>query len=150
MNENKTILLVDDNPDDQLLTKAAMEMSGIDCDVIMANNGEEALDYLFAKGRWQSRDVSSIPSLVLLDINMPRLDGFTVLSELRNSELYKFIPVVMLTTSKDDSDILRSYKLGANSYIKKPVDFDAFTEIASQIGSYWLGVNESFTRAKRQ
>ncbi|HSG60391.1 MAG TPA: response regulator [Pseudomonadales bacterium] len=139
----KTILLVEDNLDDQLLTKAALEMNNILNEVVIAENGVEALDYLNGKGKWEGRNVDDLPALVLLDLNMPKMGGFDVLKHIRAEPKTELLPVVVLTTSQEDCDLVDSYKNGANSYVKKPVDFDEFTEAAKQLGIYWLMVNES-------
>jgi two-component system response regulator len=139
----KTILLVEDNPDDQILTKAALKMNNIVNDVVIAENGVEALEYLHGEGKWEGRNVEDLPALVLLDLNMPKMGGFDVLKHIRSEPLTALLPVVILTTSKEDRDLVDSYKNGANSYVKKPVDFDEFTEAAKQLGLYWLMVNEA-------
>ncbi len=140
---NKTILLVEDNPDDQLLTKAALEMNNILNEVVIAENGVEALDFLNGQGKWEGRNTDELPALVLLDLNMPKMGGFDVLKHIRANPRTELLPVVILTTSKEDRDLVDSYKNGANSYVKKPVDFDEFTNAAKQLGIYWLMVNES-------
>lgn len=140
---HKTILLVEDNQDDQLLTKAALEMNNILNEVVVAENGVEALEYLNGKGKWQGRNVNDLPALVLLDLNMPKMGGFDVLKHIRAEPRTELLPVVVLTTSQEDCDLVDSYKNGANSYVKKPVDFDEFTDAAKQLGIYWLMVNES-------
>jgi two-component system, response regulator len=140
---HNTILLVEDNQDDQLLTKAALEMNNILNEVVVAENGVEALEYLNGKGKWQGRNVNDLPALVLLDLNMPKMGGFDVLKHIRSEPRTELLPVVVLTTSQEDCDLVDSYKNGANSYVKKPVDFDEFTDAAKQLGIYWLMVNES-------
>jgi len=110
--------------------------------VIVANDGVEALDYLFGTGAYAGRDVSKIPEVVLLDLKLPRIDGLKVLERLRSDERTKIAPVVILTSSKEEQDLVRSYKLGANSYIRKPVDFTQFSEAVRQLGLYWLVLNE--------
>ncbi len=140
---NKIILLVEDNPDDQLLTKAALEMNNILNEVVIAENGVEALDFLNGRGKWEGRNTDDLPALVLLDLNMPKMGGFDVLKHIRADPRTELLPVVILTTSKEDRDLVDSYKNGANSYVKKPVDFDEFTNAAKQLGMYWLMVNES-------
>ena len=140
---NKIILLVEDNPDDQLLTKAALEMNNILNEVVIAENGVEALDFLNGRGKWEGRNIDDLPALVLLDLNMPKMGGFDVLKHIRADPRTELLPVVILTTSKEDRDVVDSYKNGANSYVKKPVDFDEFTNAAKQLGMYWLMVNES-------
>jgi len=144
----KTILLVEDNPDDQILTKAALKMNNIVNDVVIAENGVEALEYLHGEGKWEGRNVEDLPALVLLDLNMPKMGGFDVLKHIRSDPLTALLPVVILTTSKEDRDLVDSYKNGANSYVKKPVDFDEFTEAAKQLGLYWLMVNEAPIKPK--
>jgi two-component system response regulator len=144
----KTILLVEDNPDDQILTKAALKMNNIVNDVVIAENGVEALEYLHGEGKWEGRNVEDLPALVLLDLNMPKMGGFDVLKHIRSEPLTALLPVVILTTSKEDRDLVDSYKNGANSYVKKPVDFDEFTEAAKQLGLYWLMVNEAPIKPK--
>jgi two-component system response regulator len=140
----KLILLVEDNPDDQVLTKSAFQMTGVDCDVKIFAEGQDCLDYIFCEGRWLGRDIDPRPDLILLDINMPKVDGFTVLELLRKSSKCKYVPIVMLTTSTDIKDIAKSYELGANSFIRKPVNFDDFSEAAGQISKYWLTFNQAF------
>ena len=142
MSEN-TILLVEDNPDDVLLTKRAFKKSNILNEVIVANDGIEALDYLFGRGKWQGRDLSQMPQVILLDLNMPKLGGLDVLDEIRKHDMTKSLPVVILTTSKEESDIVRGYTLGANSYICKPVDFNQFHEAIRQLSLYWLVLNQN-------
>jgi len=140
--------LVEDNPDDQILTKAALKMNNIVNDVVIAENGVEALEYLHGEGKWEGRNVEDLPALVLLDLNMPKMGGFDVLKHIRSEPLTALLPVVILTTSKEDRDLVDSYKNGANSYVKKPVDFDEFTEAAKQLGLYWLMVNEAPIKPK--
>lgn len=139
----KTILLVEDNPDDILLTKRALKKSNILNNVVVANDGVEALDYLFGREKWEGRDVSLKPEVVLLDLKMPKMGGLETLKEIRENILTKRLPVIILTTSKEESDIARGYDLGANSYICKPVDFDQFHEAIKQLGLYWLILNQS-------
>ena len=136
------ILLVEDNPDDEALTIRALKRNNITNDVVVARDGVEALDYLFATGSHAGRDVNDLPKLVLLDLKLPRADGLEVLSRIRADGRTKRLPVVVLTSSKEDQDLIDSYDLGANSYIQKPVDFTRFTEAVRQLGLYWLLLNE--------
>lgn len=139
---NKPILLVEDNPDDVALTLRALKKNNIVNQVVVANDGVEALDYLFGSGAYAGRDVREQPSLVLLDLRMPRMDGLEVLKRLRDDDRTKRLPIVVLTSSKEETDLVRSYDLGANSYIRKPVDFVQFTQAVGQLGLYWLVLNE--------
>jgi two-component system, response regulator len=139
----KVILLVEDNPDDEALTLRALKKNNILNSVVVAHDGVEALDYLFATGKYLGRDVTDQPQLVLLDLKLPKIDGLEVLRRLRADERTRLQPVVILTTSNEDRDILSSYKLGANSYIRKPVDFEQFMEAVRQLGLYWLVLNTS-------
>jgi two-component system, response regulator len=140
---NKIILLAEDNPDDVKLTLRALKKSNILNEVVIAEDGVEALDYLFGTGKFAGRDTSVKPQLVLLDLKMPRLDGLEVLQRIRADERTALLPVVVLTTSSEDRDRIESYKLGANSYIRKPVDFNQFVDAVQQLGLYWLVLNES-------
>ncbi|NHJ48608.1 MAG: response regulator [Asgard group archaeon] len=138
----KIILLAEDNPDDVILTQRAFKKSNILNELVVVNNGQEALDYLFCKGEYKDRDVNEIPELILLDLKMPKIDGLGVLRQIRDNKKTKHLPVVILTTSKEDKDMIASYCLGANSYITKPVDFDQFVEAVKQLGLYWLVLNQ--------
>jgi two-component system response regulator len=138
----KHILLVEDNPDDEALTLRALKKNNIRNEVFVARDGVEALDYLFATGPHTDRDLNALPQLVLLDLKLPRLDGFEVLRQLRTNAHTKFLPVVILTTSNEESDRLNGYGLGANSFVRKPVEFDRFAEAVRQLGLYWLILNE--------
>lgn len=138
----KTILLVEDNPDDIALTLRALKKNNIANDVAVANDGVEALDYLFGTGQHAGRDVTQVPALVLLDLKLPKVDGLDVLRRLRADSRTKLLPVVILTSSKEEQDLASSYALGANSYIRKPVDFPQFSEAIRQLGLYWLVLNE--------
>lgn len=138
----KTALLVEDNPDDEELTLRAFRQLSITNDIIVARDGVEALDYLFGEGKYQGRDTSVMPAVVLLDLKLPRLDGFEVLSRMRSCEFTRFLPVVVLSSSSEEQDIVRSYSLGANSYIRKPVNFDKFMQTAEYLGLYWFTLNE--------
>src|SRR3989339_882149 len=137
----KYILLVEDNPDDQTLTVRALKKANILNEIVVANNGEEALDYLFGTGVYADRDLSIMPEVILLDLRMPKIDGLEVLKRVRANERTKFLPVVILTSSKEERDLVESYKLGANSYIQKPVDFVEFAESVRTLGVYWLALN---------
>lgn len=140
--EKKIILLVEDNPDDELLAIRALKKNNIMNDVVVARDGAEALDFLFGTGAYEGRDTSVMPQVVLLDLKLPKIDGLGVLRRLREDERTKLLPVVVLTSSKEDKDLNESYRLGANSYIRKPVDFLQFTEAIKQLGLYWLVLNE--------
>ncbi len=138
----KLILLAEDNPDDVLLTQRAFKKSNIANELIVVRDGQEVLDYLFAEGKFKGRDISIMPEIILLDLKMPKLDGLEVLKRIREDIRTKHLPVVILTTSKEENDIVNSYCLGANSYITKPVDFDQFVEAIRQLGLYWLVLNQ--------
>jgi len=140
--EKKTILLVEDNPDDVALTLRALEKSNILNEVVVACNGAEALDYLFATGTHTDRDMSIMPAVILLDLKLPKVDGLEVLRRLRADERTKLLPVVILTSSKEERDVISGYRLGANSYIRKPIDFVQFSGAVRQLGMYWLLLNE--------
>ncbi|MBI5000542.1 MAG: response regulator [Euryarchaeota archaeon] len=138
MNKPRKILLVDDNPDDVKLTKMALTKSNIANDIDVARNGVEAIEYLFGK----RRNGNNLPAVVLLDLKMPKVDGLEVLKRIRGEERTKLLPVVVLTTSTEERDIIESYELGCNSYVCKPVDFNNFAEAVKQLGLYWLVINE--------
>lgn len=140
-NEDKVILLVEDNPDDEALTLRALKKNNILNEVVVARDGAEALDYLFGAGAWAGRDTRVQPQLVLLDLKLPRIDGLEVLRRIRADERTRLQPVVILTTSKEDRDVIAGYALGANSYIRKPVSFDEFMVAVRQLGLYWLVLN---------
>lgn len=136
------ILLVEDNPDDAALTLRALEKNDIANDMVKtANNGVEALEYLFGTGEYAGRDTAAQPQLILLDLKMPKMDGIEVLRRMRQDDRTRLLPVVVLTSSDEKEDIVKIYNLGANSYIRKPVDFDEFTEAVRQLGVYWLRLN---------
>lgn len=137
----KTILLVEDNPDDELLALRALKKGDIPSRVVVVHDGVEALDYLFATGSFAGRNPKELPEVVLLDLRLPKLDGLGVLRSLRANELTRLLPVVVLTTSDEESDIAASYGLGANSYIQKPVDFNQFIKAVQNLGLYWLALN---------
>jgi two-component system response regulator len=141
--ENKTILLVEDNPDDEALTLRALKRNNILNEVIVARDGAEALDYLFGLGSHAGRDTSKLPEVVLLDLKLPKIDGLDVLRRIRSEPLTRRMAVVILTSSNEERDIISAYDLGANSYIRKPVDFNHFMEAVRQLGIYWLVLNVS-------
>lgn len=138
----KKILLVEDNPDDVALTLRALKRNNIVNEVVHAADGDEALDWLFCRGKHAERDPSDLPAFILLDLKLPRVDGMDVLRALRSDARTRLLRVVVLTTSREDQDVAESYSLGANSYIRKPVDFDEFIRVVGQIGLYWLVLNE--------
>jgi two-component system response regulator len=139
---NKVILLVEDNPDDEALTLHALKKSNITHKIIVARNGAEALDYLFGTGAYAGRDPHDLPLVVLLDLKLPKIDGLEVLRRIRDDERTQLLPVVLLTSSNEEEDRLKGYMLGANSYVRKPVDFDEFVRAAGQLGLYWILLNE--------
>lgn len=139
---NGAILLIEDNPDDQKLTIRALKKNNITNEIVIAADGAQALEYLFGTGEFAGRDTHQPPALVLLDLKLPKIDGLSVLERLRADPRTKTVPVVVLTSSKEEQDLVRSYALGANSYVQKPVDFLAFVEAARQLGVYWLILNE--------
>lgn len=138
----KTILLVEDNPDDELLTLRALRKNKILNEVTVVRDGAEALDYLFGVGEYAGRDTGEMPQVVLLDLKLPKLDGLEVLRRLRADKLTRRLPVVVLTSSDEEQDIMTSYDLGANSYIRKPVEFHQFIDALGQLGLYWLVLNQ--------
>jgi CheY-like chemotaxis protein len=138
----KTILLVEDNIDDVELTQRALQKSRISNKLVVVEDGVEALDYLFCIGTYAGRDIKDMPTVILLDLHLPRIDGLEVLQAVRNDPRTKRLPVVILTSSKEDQDLIASYSLGANSYIRKPVDFGQFIDSVRQLGLYWLVLNE--------
>lgn len=140
--EDKIILLVEDNSDDEALTLRALKKNNITNEVVVARDGVEALDYLFGTGQYASRDLNAMPQVVLLDLKLPKVDGFEVLRQLRANERTKLLPVVILTTSNEESDRINGYGLGANSFVRKPVEFDRFIDAVRQLGLYWLILNE--------
>ena len=139
---DKVILLVEDNPDDEALTLRALKKNNILNEVVVARDGEEALEYLFGTGRYAGRDTSIQPQVILLDLQLPKLSGHEVLKRLRADKRTMLQPVVILTTSSEEQDIIMSYENGANSYTRKPVDFNRFIEAVKQLGLYWLVLNE--------
>ncbi|MDX2097373.1 MAG: response regulator [Leptolyngbyaceae cyanobacterium bins.59] len=138
----KIILLVEDNPDDEALALRALQRSNITNEVVVARDGVEALDFLFGTGSYANRDMGIQPAVILLDLKLPRVDGIEVLRRLRTDERTRLLPVVVLTTSREEQDLINSYSLGCNSYVRKPVDFVQFAEAVRQLGMYWLLMNE--------
>lgn len=138
----KMILLVEDNPDDELLTLRALKKNNIGNNLVVAHDGAEALDFLFCKGAYSERNIDDVPEIILLDLNLPKVGGLDVLRRIRESENMRLLPVVILTSSKEEQDLINGYSLGANSYIRKPVDFNQFIEAVHQLGLYWLILNE--------
>lgn len=138
---SKSILIVEDNPDHEALTKRALRKSNIMNEIVVVHDGAEALHYMFRTGPYEGR-TPDLPMLILLDLKLPKLDGLEVLKRLRHDERTKLIPVVVLTSSKEEQDLINSYSSGANSYIRKPVDFNQFAEAIRQVGLYWLVLNE--------
>jgi two-component system response regulator len=141
--KNKVILLVEDNPRDEALTLRALKKSNILNEVVVAHDGVEALDYLFGTGAYSERDTTEVPQLILLDLKLPKVDGLQVLRMIRYDERTRRLPVVIFTSSNEEEDLMRSYDLGANSYVRKPVDFERFLEATRQLGLYWLILNEA-------
>ena len=140
--EEKIILLVEDNPDDVTLTERALKKSHILNKLVVAKDGVEALDYLFGTGCWAGRDMNNMPEIVLLDLKLPKIDGLEVLKRIRANAQTKLLPVVILTSSKEEKDLIDGYSMGANSYIRKPVNFNQFADAVRQLGLYWLVLNE--------
>ena len=140
---DKVIMLVEDNPDDRDLTLLAFREANILNQVITCNDGEEALEFLFANGVHSGRDTRVMPQVILLDLKLPKVDGLEVLKRMRADHRTKLLPVVILTTSREEKDLVASYRLGANSYVRKPVDFSKFIEASRQLGLYWLVLNEA-------
>ena len=142
MNE-KTIMLVEDNQDDEELTLLAFKKNNIANTIVVARDGVEALEYLFCEGPHAGRDIRDTPQLILLDLKLPRLDGLEVLRRMRADHRIHRLPIIILTSSREDEDLIRSYDLGANSYVRKPVDFDRFVQAVQQLHLYWVLLNES-------
>ncbi len=141
--KNGIILLVEDNPDDIELTLDAMAESNIANEIVVAKDGAEALDYIFATGKYEGRNISDIPAVVLLDLKLPKVSGLEVLERIRADKRMEMLPVVILTSSTEEVDMKSGYKLGCNSYIRKPVDYGQFTKSVKQLGLYWLVLNEA-------
>ena len=141
----KIILLVEDNPDDEELTRLAFEKSNVANELTVVRDGVEALDYLFGTGAHAGRDPGAMPAVILLDLKLPKIDGLEVLRRLRADDRTKLLPVVVLTSSREQEDIVRSYSTGANSYVRKPVEFEQFVQAVRQLGLYWLLLNETRT-----
>ncbi len=141
--DEKVILLVEDNPDDEALTIRALKKNNIQNKVVIARDGEEALEYIFCQGKYSARNEFEMPQVVLLDLKLPKIDGLEVLQRIRSDNRTKLLPIVILTTSNEEKDIIEGYRLGANSYIRKPVDFAQFAEAVGHIGLYWLVLNQS-------
>jgi two-component system, response regulator len=139
---DKIILLVEDNPDDVELTLRAFKKNNISNKIIVARDGTEALDYLFARGKYDKRDEKDLPILILLDVKLPKIDGLEVLRQIRGNDLTRLLPVVILTSSSQQQDVIEGYKLGANSYVRKPIDFKDFEEVIHVLGLYWLIWNQ--------
>ena len=145
--ENKMILLVEDNPDHELLTVRALKKNNIAEGLVIAHDGAEALDYLFGTGDYEGRDLHHMPSVILLDLQLPKIGGLEVLRRLRTDRRTQLLPVVILTSSDEERDMISGYKFGANSYIRKPVEFENFIEATRQLGVYWLNLNEAPPKA---
>lgn len=141
--EKKTVLMVEDSPNDGILTLRALEKSKLNNGIVVTSGGERALDYLFGRGDYEDRDTSVMPNLILLDLKMPKVGGLEVLEQLRADERTKFIPVIVFTSSKADKDLIESYNLGVNSYVRKPVNFKEFRKVVEGIEYYWTVLNES-------
>ena len=143
--EQKNILLVEDNPDDIELARRAFKKVNINNNMVITHDGAETLEYLHGKGKYQGRNIEDLPRIILLDLKMPKVHGLEVLKHVRENQQTKYIPVIILTSSQDKKDVIRSYELGANSYIVKPIDFLKFSEVVQQIVIYWLTLNEQPT-----
>jgi CheY-like chemotaxis protein len=140
--DDKIIMLVEDNPDDEALTRRALKKANILNELVVARDGAEALDWLFGAGAHSGRDLSQMPTVILLDLKLPKVDGLEVLQRIRADDRTRLLPVVVLTSSKEEQDLAQSYSLGANSYMRKPVDFAQFAESIRSLGLYWLVLNE--------
>lgn len=149
MNSLKSILLAEDNPKDVELTLEALAEHNLANDVIVANDGADALDYLYRRGKFSARAEGN-PAVILLDLKMPKVDGLQVLKSIKNDDTLKMIPVVMLTSSREESDLVATYRLGANAYVVKPVDFQQFVDAVSRLGVFWAIINETPPGSKRK
>jgi two-component system, response regulator len=150
IDQEKWILLVEDNSDDELLTLRVFRKNNIKNEIIVVRDGEEAIEYLFCTGQYQNRNVNIRPALILLDLKLPKVDGLGVLRRIRGDARTKTIPVVILTSSREEQDVIEGYQLGANSYVRKPVEFSEFSEAVSRLGVYWLLVNEAPPDKRRE
>jgi two-component system response regulator len=139
---DKMILLVEDNPNDEELTLRALKKANVANQVAIARDGQEALDFLFGAGKYAGREPPTMPAVVLLDLKLPKLDGIDVLQRIRADPRTKLVPVVVLTSSSEDEDMIRSYQSGANSYVRKPIEFSAFANAVTQLGMYWVLINQ--------
>jgi two-component system, response regulator len=140
--ETSFFLLVEDNPDDELLTRRTLKKSNVCNEVVVARDGAEALDYLFATGTHEGRDLGTMPQVILLDLDLPKVDGLEVLKRIRSDERTRLLPTVIFTSSEDQQDLVDSYGLGANSYVRKPLDQAQFRAAVGQLGLYWVVLNE--------
>lgn len=140
--QDQVLLLVEDNPNDEELTLLAFERNKITNPVVVAHDGEEALDYLFGAGQYEGRDTENQPQVIILDLKLPKVDGLEVLRRIRSDERTRYIPVVILTSSKEERDLIEAYNLGTNAYVRKPVDFSQFTDAVKELGLFWLLLNE--------
>ena len=144
---HRMILLVEDNPDDEALTLRALKKNKIANQIIVARDGAEALDYMFGTGSYAGRNLEELPEVILLDLKLPKVDGLEVLRRIRSDPKTRMVPVVILTSSKEDQDLIQAYSIGVNSYVRKPVDFNEFVEAIGQLGLYWLVLNEAPPRS---
>jgi two-component system, response regulator len=142
MTRDKAILLVEDNANDQELTRLAFETNHISNPMVIANDGAEALEYLFCTGPHADRDINDVPELIILDLKLPKIDGLEVLQRIRGDDRTRYLPVVVLTSSKEQQDLINAYQLGTNAYVPKPVDFNQFIEAVKQLGLFWLILNK--------
>ncbi len=141
MTTQKIILLVEDNPDDERLTIMGFEENRIANQIVVARDGKEAVEYLFAEGKYAGRDIKDLPQVVVLDLKLPKMNGIEVLSRIRENEITRYVPVVVLTSSKEDRDLVETYKLGVNAYVQKPVNFVEFGDAVKHLGMFWLLLN---------
>jgi len=146
MAESSVILLVEDNPDDEALTLRALKKNNISSQIVVARDGADALAYLFGTGAYAGREARATPGLILLDLKLPKIDGLEVLRRRRADERTRFVPVVILSSSREETDVVQGYTLGANSYVRKPVDFTRFAEAVGQLGIYWLTLNQTYSQ----